>query len=219
MPKEIKSDLIEDKTIKLLHKFNILKDLTENELRILLGIEEADSYQKRIAKLVKYKPQEKVIKQGDFDSWVYWVVKGNFIVVKKKVPIAAFSHPGEVFGEMSILEEDNRRSATVISASKSVCLGIDMSILDNLNNENIRSKIKTGIDHLKSERLNITTNMLVEEKRKLTRQQKDFKLEMQRLNEKEKSLNQREQELLDKENMLASWEEKLSERGEKMGKK
>ncbi len=212
MSKEIKSDLIEDKTIKLLHKFKILKDLTENEIKMLLGIGKADSYQKRIAKLIKYKPQEKVIQQGDFDSWVFWVVKGNFIVVKNKVPIAVFSHPGEVFGEMSILDDDNRRSATVISADKSVCLGIDMSILDNLKNDNMRNKIRMGIDQLKSERLNTTTNKLVKEKKKIAQQQKDLALEMQKLKEKEELLNQKEKELLDKENMLASWEEKLSEK-------
>lgn len=200
MPREIKSNLIEDDTVKLLNKFKILKELTLNEIRLLLGTREND-YQKRIAKLVKYQAEETVIREGDFDSWIFWIVKGEFAVIKNDVVVAVFNAPGEVFGEMSIMDEDSR-SASVVTVTKGICLSIDMSILDSISNEFIKTKIKTGINHLKSERLNQTTAKLVkqkqkvvEEKQKLVEQQKEILVERLRLIEKEEQLNKWEEEL------------------------
>lgn len=211
MPREIASDLIEDKTIRLLHKFQILRDLTEAEIRMLLGIDKGHTYHKRIAKLVQYKTQEKVIREGESDSWVFWVVTGSFIVMKTNVAIAMFNHPGEVFGEMSVVGDDKRRSATVVSAERSVCLGIDMSILDDLEEAHIREKIRNGIDRLKSERLNITVNKLIKEKREVAEQQKEIENEKQRLKAWAEELRKRETALLEKEYALAYREQLIAE--------
>lgn len=200
MPKEIKSNLIEEDTIKRLRKFQILKSLTQQELRLLLGTGESE-YHKRIAKMVRYEPKEIVIREGDFDSWIFWVVQGEFAVIKKDVLIALFTHPGEVFGEMSSLGEDSR-SASVIARKESICVSIDMSILDSISDLNIKDKIKTGIYKLKSERLNQTTAKLVSEKQKMIEQQKEILIERLRLMEKEDLLGKWEKDLCQREELL-----------------
>ncbi len=203
MPKPIKTNLIKEETIKLLNKFQILKDMTLDETRLLLGTKPGD-YQQRIAKLVQFNPEETVIREGDFDSWIFWVVKGTFAVTKNNIYIAEFTEPGEVFGEMSCLDIDSR-SASVIATSESICVSIDMSVLDTLKNEKIKNKIKNGILILQAERLSTTTSKLVNERKNLFEQQEIMLKE--------------EQRLIDKEVRLKSWEKELTEREKYIKKK
>ena len=210
MPTEIKSNLIQDDTISLLKKFKILNVFSEGELRDLLGGTQS-RYQDRIAKLVRYEPGETVLREGDFDSWIFWIVKGEFAVLKSGVPITVFSKPGEVFGEMSILEAGSR-SATIVSVSGGVCLSIDMSILDTMKDTHIREKVKDGIQKLKSERLSQTTRILVEEKQKVAQQKKDLETRRKNLLEQEEKLKKLAAELRDKEERLRRWEGELSEK-------
>lgn len=201
MPKEIKANLIEESTIKRLKKFKILKSLTLDELKKLLGTGESD-YHKRIAKMVRYRPKETVIREGDFDSWIFWVIQGEFAVFKNEVLITVFTEPGDVFGEMSSLGEDSR-SASVIARKDSTCVSIDMSVLDTLDDITVKDKIQTGIYKLKSERLNQTTANLVAEKQKMIEQQKELLMERLRL--------------IEKEDQLTKWEKNLQEREERLG--
>ncbi len=214
MPKEIKSDLVKDETIVLLHKFRILKTLSQDEIKRLLG-EERSGYQKRIAKLVQYKAKEVVIKEGDFDSWIFWVVKGEYTVIKHNIIIATFNKPGEVFGEMSSLEDDCR-SASVAAACDGVCLSIDLSIFDTLDDEQIKEKIRKGIHKLKSKRLSLTTEKLVTERQNLAEKEKNIQYEAKQLKKKEEKLNVMAKDLLDKEQKLATWEERLVEQESSM---
>lgn len=207
MPKEIKSNLIGDETIDLLSKFQILKAFSRDEIRKLLGREKS-GYQERIAKLVRYKVREIVLREGEFDSWVFWVVKGEFAVVKDGIPVTIFRRPGNVFGEMSILEADCR-NATVVSLKDGICLSIDMSILDTLDDESVREKVMKGIQRLKSRRLSHTTEKLVAEKRKGVREKKSMEIEKKRLKEKEAKLSIREKELMEKEMKLNLKEKEL----------
>jgi len=52
MPKEIQGELFNPKTVELMHKFKILKDLTRTELETLLNKAKSD-YQSKIVKLVQ----------------------------------------------------------------------------------------------------------------------------------------------------------------------
>ncbi len=207
MAKKIGANLIKDDTIKLLSKFQILNTLTLKEIKNLLG-QEGDRYHKRLAKLMKYRHREIVIKEGDIDSWVFWVVKGKYAVVKDRITIAAMQQPGEVFGEMSVLEDDSR-TASVIAINDGVCLSIDMSVLDTLDDENIKDKISHGIQKLKSERINQTNTKLVAGVKKLTIQQKTINEEKKRLKGIEELLNLREIELNQREEKLEKWEGEL----------
>lgn len=200
MPKVIKSNFIKEETIRLLKKFQILKDLTSDEVRLLLGTKEGD-YQKRIAKLVQYDLDETIIRENDFDSWIFWIVAGAFAVTKNNVIIAEFDKPGEVFGEMSCLDID-KRSASVIATMPSACVSIDMSILDTFENETIKNKIKDGIQRLQAKRLSKTTARLVEEREIIIEQQKN--------------INKKVESLFDLENKLNLWEKELQLREKKL---
>ncbi len=200
MAKAIKKNLISEETVKLLKKFQILKDLTLDEIRLLLGTKKGD-YQQRIAKLVQYNPDETVIREGDFDSWIFWIVKGSFAVTKNNIYIAEFTEAGEVFGEMSCLDIDSR-SASVVSTGDSICVSIDMSILDTLKNEAIKNKIKNGIHSLQAQRLSNTTAKLANERKNLLRQQESILKQEKQLQEKEIKLRTWEKDLTIREKQI-----------------
>ncbi len=197
MPVEIQGELFKQKTIELIHKFKILHDLSMDELVTLMEIARND-YKAKIVKLVQYEPGEAVIREGEYDSWMFWVLRGKYLVKKGDVGIAEFQTPGDVFGEMSALEVDTR-SATVISEDQGVCFSMDLSILNNLKNNSIRLKIQEGIQRLKSERLALTTEKLATEKQKVVEQQKEIQQEKKRLEAKELELEKREQLLVERE--------------------
>ncbi len=208
MPKEIKSNLIREETIDLVSKFQILKAFSRQDIRNLLGTEKS-GYQERIAKLVRYKAREIVLREGEFDSWVFWIVQGEFAVVKEGIPVTIFTRPGEVFGEMSILES-GCRNATVVSLKEGICLSIDMSILDTLDNKTVREKMLRGIQRMKSKRLSHTTQRLVAERRQGAKEKKNLEDERKRLDEREERLGRWELALLEKERALAALEIELA---------
>jgi CRP/FNR family transcriptional regulator, cyclic AMP receptor protein len=197
MPVEIHGELFKQKTIELIHKFKILHDLSMDELVSLMETARND-YKAKIVKLVQYEPGEAVIREGEYDSWIFWVLRGKFLVKKGDVGIAEFQTPGDVFGEMSALEVDTR-SATVISEGQGVCFSMDLSIVTNLKNHSIRLKIQEGIQRLKSERLALTTEKLAAEKQKIADQQTEIEQEKKRLEAKALELEKREQLLVERE--------------------
>ena len=197
MPVEISKELFQQKTVELIHKFKILNELTLDELYLIMETAK-NKYKSKIVKLVKYEPGEAVIREGEYDSWIFWVLQGKYLVKKGAVVIAEFTAPGDVFGEMSALEVD-MRSATVVSDGTGVCFSMDLSVLYNLKDDSIRLKIQRGIQALKSERLALTTEKLVAEKQKIAEQRKEILREKKRLEEKQQALEQREKMIIEKE--------------------
>ncbi len=167
MPKDLKADLVCDQTVHILKKFMIFKDLSEREIRQILDSGgQVNGYKRKIAKLCHYKKDEIVIKEGEFDSWTFWVVKGTFDVYQNENHIASFSMPGEIFGEMSVLE-GIPRTASVISKAEGACLSIDMSIVDTLKDPHIKKVIQKGFYSVILERLGKTKHQMDSERKKL----------------------------------------------------
>ena len=75
-----------------------------------------------------YNPNDVIVKQGESDSSVYLVIFGRVRVTKAsaetigEVQIAELG-PGEVFGELAILESQPR-SATVLALERTSCLKV-----------------------------------------------------------------------------------------------
>lgn len=74
-----------------------------------------------------------VIKRGDFDHWVYFLLKGQLLVYpefhEKKKHLVTHIAPGEIFGEMAIIREFDR-NATIVAddnCKKILVLGTDFS--------------------------------------------------------------------------------------------
>lgn len=68
-----------------------------------------------------YRPRQVIIKEGDFGKEVFLIIAGKVVVTErlKKGSYRVLNSlgPGEIFGEMAVLE-DAPRSATLIAASE-----------------------------------------------------------------------------------------------------
>ena len=125
------SGLPRDKIDKLLASIPFYRDVSKSEpwqYDILL----------RHSRIVELEPGEVVLKKGDTDTWLYFVLKGKLAVYADEVnesthPINYIT-PGELFGDLAILAE-GKRNATVVAdaASKEISLfGTDFSLFGKL---------------------------------------------------------------------------------------
>lgn len=125
------SGLPRDKVDKLLASIPFYRDVSKSEpwqYDILL----------RHSRIVDLEPGEIVLKKGDIDTWLYFVLKGKLAVYADDInggaPPINFITPGELFGDLAILAE-GKRNATVVadSSSKEISLfGTDFSIFGKL---------------------------------------------------------------------------------------
>lgn len=125
------SGLPRDKVDKLLASIPFYRDVSKSEpwqYDILL----------RHSRIVELEPGEVVLKKGDTDTWLYFVLKGKLAVYADEVndnthPINYIT-PGELFGDLALLAE-GKRNATVVAdaASKEISLfGTDFSVFGKL---------------------------------------------------------------------------------------
>lgn len=121
------SGLPRDKIDKLLASIPFYRDVSKSEpwqYDILL----------RHSRIVDLEPGEVVMKKGDVDTWMYFVLKGKLAVYADEVndtthPVNYIT-PGELFGDLAILAE-GKRNATVVADrdSKEISLfGTDFSV-------------------------------------------------------------------------------------------
>jgi CRP-like cAMP-binding protein len=72
-----------------------------------------------------------IIKEGAVDSRIYILLSGEVNVCKEGKVLACMKRPGEVFGEIAVVNDD-RRSASVVAAKSSVCLAVDQKFLQDI---------------------------------------------------------------------------------------
>ncbi len=169
MSTNLNANLMSEKNINIIKKFMIFDKIESRHIKQILDIHsksQKDGYHKRIAKLCQYNKGEIVIEEGAFDCWSFWVVKGAFDVIQDGTPIITFNKPGQIFGEMSVFE-GVPRTASVVSNMEGICLCIDMSIIDTLDNKKISIAIKRGFNAVILERIGNTRKKIETEKRKL----------------------------------------------------
>ena len=116
-------------------KSKYLKDNIQN-IQKLMNIPALKNFEtKSLSKLLKlskireYSDGENIIKEGDLDPWLYFLLSGKVVVKKDNVEISRIFKVGEIFGEMRIVDSQNR-SASVFSIGKTVCLAVDTSSKD-----------------------------------------------------------------------------------------
>ncbi|TLD70105.1 cyclic nucleotide-binding domain-containing protein [Phragmitibacter flavus] len=71
-----------------------------------------------------------IIEEGTFDSRIYILLSGAVNVCKDNKVLVTIERSGEVFGEIAVVNED-RRSASVVAAKRSVCLAVDQKFLQD----------------------------------------------------------------------------------------
>jgi CRP-like cAMP-binding protein len=104
-----------------------LKDNIEN-IQKLMAIPALRNFEtKSLGKLLKlskireYENGETIIREGDQDTWLYFLLSGKIRISKENLEIGVIDTKGEIFGEMRIVDTMHR-SATVSAVGKTVCL-------------------------------------------------------------------------------------------------
>jgi CRP/FNR family transcriptional regulator, cyclic AMP receptor protein len=90
-----------------------------------------------LSKVRSYEPGEYIIRQGQFDCWVYILIGGSARVERDGKEIGQLQRAGDLFGEMGVVTGE-ARSADVIATKPTACLAIDGSIFERKSdNEHI----------------------------------------------------------------------------------
>lgn len=139
-----------------------LKNFETNNLSKLL----------RLSKIRFYGDGECIIKEGDVDPWLYFLLSGKIQIVKDGVQIAVIDKRGEIFGEMRIIS-DLGRSASIYAVEKTVCLAVDTKAGDRLNSQEEIDKFLLMLYRVFAEfvamRLRLTNEELVRTKKEILR--------------------------------------------------
>lgn len=86
----------------------------------------------RLSKIRQYEDGELIIKEGDMDPWLYFLLSGEIKIVKEGEEISTIARKGEIFGEMRIID-DEIRSASVQAVGTTICLAVDTSAKKRLS--------------------------------------------------------------------------------------
>jgi CRP-like cAMP-binding protein len=122
-----------------------LKDNIENIQKLLtipaLRNFEAKSLGKllNLSKIREYEDGEQIIKEGDFDPWLYFMLSGKIRITKEGLEINTIDKKGEIFGEMRIIDSLSR-SASVSAIGKTICLAVDTSAKNRMSTGGTRDE-------------------------------------------------------------------------------
>ena len=90
------------------------------------------------SRIIEYRPGEVLLEQGQVDQWLYFLLKGQLLVVvgegTSDRKVVNYITPGEVFGDLAALV-DHQRIATVIADSNSkrvLVFGTDFKVFGQL---------------------------------------------------------------------------------------
>ena len=83
----------------------------------------------RMSRMRKYEPGELLIREGDYDSWVFFLVKGELRITHRGVEVGILRRLGDVFGEMGIID-GSPRSASIQAMTPALCVAVDASLFD-----------------------------------------------------------------------------------------
>jgi len=158
-----------------------LKDNIENIQKLLaipaLRNFETKSLQKllRLSKIREYEDAEQIIKEGDLDPWLYFLLSGKLRISKEGIEIISIDKKGEIFGEMRIIDS-MKRSASVYAVGKTICLAVDTSAKNRISDQDT---MDSKLDFLlllyrifaeyMSIRLRVTNEELITAKKKINR--------------------------------------------------
>ena len=111
------------------------------------------------------------------------------------------------------------RTASVLSVGEGICLGIDMSVLGNIDDDYITHVITLGFKQKKLERINTTRTQLIKEKQDLDIKYSNM-LKLDRiLRKKEAAFNIKEAEIEQREAELQKREAELQRRESELAKR
>ena len=86
----------------------------------------------RLSKIRQYEDGEVIIREGDLDPWLYFLLSGKIRISKENHDIGVIDRKGEIFGEMRIIDSLSR-SASVYAIGRTICLAVDTSAKDRMS--------------------------------------------------------------------------------------
>jgi CRP/FNR family cyclic AMP-dependent transcriptional regulator len=93
----------------------------------------------RLSKIREYEDGELIIREGEEDPWLYFLLSGRVKIKKNNVDIAIIDRVGDIFGEMRIVDFMNR-SASVFADGRTICLGVDTSAKGRLATASVEER-------------------------------------------------------------------------------
>ena len=83
----------------------------------------------KISKLKKYKSGQIIMKEGETDTHMYFLVQGTVEITKKGQVVATLRRRGDVFGEMGAIDAAPR-SASAFAKEDTLCLSTDFLAIE-----------------------------------------------------------------------------------------
>ena len=123
----------------------------------------------KLSKMRKYDKGDIIIKEGEYDNWIFFLILGRVAIQKEGREIKVLRRRGDIFGEMGIID-GSPRSATVIAMEETVCLSIDASYADRLEESErvpFNSILYQVFAEVLAERLRSTNEELVKAKNEI----------------------------------------------------
>jgi len=121
------------------------------------------------SKIREYEDKEQIIKEGDKDPWLYFLLSGKVTITKKGKVVGSLQRAGDIFGEMSLIDS-SKRSASAYSIGKTICLATDTDRIKEIAGDDriMFSYILYRVFALTvTERLRFTTDQLIQAKEQL----------------------------------------------------
>ena len=137
----------------------------------------------RLSKIRKYEDGEPIIKEGDMDLWIYFLLSGKVRVKKNGINICTISRRGEIFGEMRILDRLSR-SASVYAEGKTICLAFNTGAKERFSSEDEVTDFLLLLYKVFAEYMSIRLRLLNEE---LVKTKKQLNILQKRTDEKKPS--------------------------------
>jgi len=138
--KEIRQIPAADLTVLLarIPFFKELRQRDESQLQLLLTY----------SRLVELDPGETIMRRGQKDTWLYFLVKGELLVYRDQThAVDALNKitPGELFGDLALLFDAERKATVAAAPSRSALLfACDFKAfgaLDNFNQVQLSTKL------------------------------------------------------------------------------
>ncbi len=121
----------------------------------------------KLSKVRQYEDGECIIKEGDTDPWLYFLLSGEVRVEKANHDIAKMNRQGEMFGEMRFVDKLTR-STSVYAVGSTVCLAVNTTGTTRLTSAgeagNFLLMLYQVISEYVSMRLRLTNDELVKAK-------------------------------------------------------
>ena len=111
-----------------------------------------------------------IIKEGTIDSRFYILLSGSLEVRVGEKHVASISRTGEVFGELALVNHD-KRLASVVAATKAVCLAVDQKFLQDIHpreeDQSFYASLYEFVARLIAKKLDSTSRRLAEVEKEL----------------------------------------------------